>query len=134
MGLITLFKRLVKDSPLTTSEVDNNWEKIEGLFPTATNEDIGKTIVLNSEKTGFEYAEPISNGVSKINNLKEDVNITAGTNINIETDDINNQIIISADYKETGKYIREKIKKVADFITKTNDENGVAEALENIVL
>ena len=28
----------------------------------------------------------------------------------------------------------EQVKKVADFITKTNDEDGVAKALENIVL
>lgn len=29
MGLITLFKRLAKGSPLTTSEVDSNWQTIE---------------------------------------------------------------------------------------------------------
>ena len=28
----------------------------------------------------------------------------------------------------------EQVKKVANFITKTNDEDGVAKALENIVL
>ena len=104
MGLLNLLKRIDKGSytdptkVLSSTEVDSNWQKIMDLFPTPAsgNTDVGKVPVLKSDKTGFEYAEPISNGVSKINNLKEDVNITAGTNINIETDDINNQIIISA--------------------------------------
>ena len=50
--------------------------------------------------------------------------------------DNNNDILM---IKNAGRGIamghsNEQVKKVADFITKTNDENGVAEALENIVL
>lgn len=58
MGLLSLYKRIIKGSQLTTAEVDNNWEKIENLFPTPASgsADIGKTLVLNSAKTGFEYA------------------------------------------------------------------------------
>ena len=56
MGLFNLFKRLTKGSPLTHAEVDGNWDKIENAFPTpaAGTADVGKALVLRSDKTGFE--------------------------------------------------------------------------------
>lgn len=58
MGLLSLFKRSEKGSPLTTVEVDGNWQKIMELFPTpaAGSTDIGKVPVLKANKAGFEYA------------------------------------------------------------------------------
>ena len=57
MGLFNLFKRLTKGSPLTHAEVDGNWDKIENAFPTpaAGTADVGKALVLRSDKTGFEF-------------------------------------------------------------------------------
>jgi hypothetical protein len=64
MGLLSLIKRISKGAygnpanRLTNAEVDNNWQQIIDLFPTPAsgNTDVGKTVVLNSAKTGFDYA------------------------------------------------------------------------------
>jgi hypothetical protein len=78
MSLITLFKRLVKGSPLSTVEVDGNWTKIEALFPSASDSDIGKTVVLKSDKTGFDFVElpsgstPSLSQVTTVDNVTED--------------------------------------------------------------
>ena len=55
MGLKSLIKRTTKGSPLTHTEVDDNWQAIEDTFQTPTDSDIGKVPVLKSDKTGFEY-------------------------------------------------------------------------------
>lgn len=56
MGLLDLFKRSNQPTRLTPTQVDSNWQKIMDLFPTPTNSDVGKTVVLNPTKTGFNYA------------------------------------------------------------------------------
>ena len=66
--------------------------------------------------------------IMKLENIKQEEVMSFGDN--------NNDILM---IKNAGRGIamghsNEQVKKVADFITKTNDENGVAEALENIVL
>lgn len=55
MGLLDLFKRSNQPTRLTSTQVDSNWQKIMDLFPTPTNSDVGKTVVLNPTKTGFNY-------------------------------------------------------------------------------
>ena len=66
MGLFNLFKRLTKGSPLTHAEVDGNWDKIENAFPTpaAGTADVGKALVLRSDKTGFEFVSLLGGGGS----------------------------------------------------------------------
>ena len=64
----------------------------------------------------------------KMENIKQEEVISFGDN--------NNDILM---IKNAGLGIamghsNEQVKKVANFITKTNDEDGVAKALENIVL
>jgi hypothetical protein len=56
MGLKSLIKRITKGSPLTHTEVDDNWQAIEDTFQTPTDSDIGKVPVLNPDKETFSYA------------------------------------------------------------------------------
>jgi len=56
MGLKSLIKRTTKGSPLTHTEVDDNWQAIEDTFQTPTDSDIGKVPVLNPDKETFSYA------------------------------------------------------------------------------
>lgn len=56
MGLKNLVKRITKGSPLTHTEVDDNWQAIEDTFQTPTDSDIGKVPVLNPDKETFSYA------------------------------------------------------------------------------
>lgn len=59
MGLLDLFKRTApgQTTPLSTAQVDSNWQKIMDLFPTPANgnTDVGKALTLNSAKTGFDF-------------------------------------------------------------------------------
>ena len=67
MGLLDLLKRIEKGSytdptkKLTGAEVDSNLQKLIDLYPTPTNADIGKTVVLRTDKKGFEYVALPSN-------------------------------------------------------------------------
>lgn len=64
MGLLDLNKRNEQNNKLTSQQVDENWSKIEALFPTPANgnTDVGKTVVLKADKTGFEYATLAAGG------------------------------------------------------------------------
>lgn len=77
MGLLNLIKRISKGAyndptkALSGAEVDGNWQKINDLFPDATNADVGKTVILKSDKSGFEYAPlptipTVGNGVMSL--------------------------------------------------------------------
>lgn len=61
MGLLDLFKRTSpgQTTPLSTAQVDSNWQKIMDLFPTPAsgNTDVGKVPALKSDKTGFEFVQ-----------------------------------------------------------------------------
>ncbi|HNY55880.1 MAG TPA: hypothetical protein PKI86_09640, partial [Chitinophagales bacterium] len=65
MGLLYLFKRTAsgQTTPLSTTQVDSNWQKIMDLFPTpaAGTTDVGKVPALKADKTGFEYV-PLATG------------------------------------------------------------------------
>ena len=67
MGLLYLFKRTAsgQTTPLSTTQVDSNWQKIMDLFPTpaAGTTDVGKVPALKADKTGFEYV-PLATGGS----------------------------------------------------------------------
>ena len=86
---------------------------------------------------GYYYTEVSSKNVDKWYAIEEIMKLE-----NIEQEEVmsfgdnNNDILM---IKNAGLGIamghsNEQVKKVADFITKTNDEDGVAKALENIVL
>ena len=66
MGLKSLIKRTTKGSPLTHTEVDDNWQAIEDTFQTPTDSDIGKVPVLKSDKTGFEFVSLPGGGGGQI--------------------------------------------------------------------
>ena len=77
MGLLNLIKRISKGAyndptkALSGAEVDGNWQKINDLFPDATDADVGKTVILKSDKSGFEYAPlptipTVGNGVMSL--------------------------------------------------------------------
>jgi hypothetical protein len=84
MGLLDLFKRTAsgQTTPLSTTQVDSNWQKIMDLFPTpaAGTTDVGKVPALKADKTGFNYAPVISS-------------IIPGANISIDVTDPNNPVI-----------------------------------------
>ena len=129
MGLLSLIKRISKGAygnpanRLTNAEVDNNWQQIIDLFPTPAsgNTDVGKTVVLNSAKTGFDYAPLPNGGVQSIvggDNVTVDntdpenpiinssgvQNIVAGTNITVDNTDPENPIV-TASFTQQGKYL-----------------------------
>jgi hypothetical protein len=61
MSLLDLFKRTSpgQTTPLSTAQVDSNWQKIMDLFPTPAsgNTDVGKVPALKADKTGFEFVQ-----------------------------------------------------------------------------
>ena len=91
----------------------------------------------NEISVGYYYTEVSSKNVDKWYAIEEIMKLE-----NIEQEEVmsfgdnNNDILM---IKNAGLGIamghsNEQVKKVANFITKTNDEDGVAKALENIVL
>jgi len=95
MGLLYLFKRTAsgQTTPLSTTQVDSNWQKIMDLFPTPANgtTDIGKVPALKADKTGFNYAPVISS-------------IIPGANISIDVTDPNNPVISAINAPEMSIY------------------------------
>lgn len=129
MGLLSLIKRISNGAygnpanRLTNAEVDNNWQQIIDLFPTPAsgNTDVGKTVVLNSAKTGFDYVALPNGGVQSVvggDNVSIDntdpenpivsasgvQNIVAGTNITVDNTDPKNPIV-TASFTQQGKYL-----------------------------
>jgi len=97
MGLLDLFKRTAsgQTTPLSTTQVDSNWQKIMDLFPTpaAGTTDIGKVPALKADKTGFNYAPVISS-------------IIPGANISIDVTDPNNPVISAiSNAMQSSKYL-----------------------------
>ena len=97
MGLLDLFKRTAsgQTTPLSTTQVDSNWQKIMDLFPTPANgtTDIGKVPALKADKTGFNYAPVISS-------------IIPGANISIDVTDPNNPVISAiSNAMQSSKYL-----------------------------
>ena len=97
MGLLDLFKRTAsgQTTPLSTTQVDSNWQKIMDLFPTpaAGTTDVGKVPALKADKTGFNYAPVISS-------------IIPGANISIDVTDPNNPVISAiSNAMQSSKYL-----------------------------
>ena len=86
MGLLDLNKRNEQNNKLTTQQVDENWSKIEALFPTPAsgNIDVGKTITLNSSKTGFDYTPlPTNTDAQTLSILGQDLSISGGNTVTL---------------------------------------------------
>ncbi|MBX7227828.1 MAG: hypothetical protein K1X55_17465 [Chitinophagales bacterium] len=82
MGLLSLFKRSVKGSKLTSAELDQNWTDIENVFPNPTG-NANKAIIINAGANGLDLLD-LTNPLSVANLFTADG--TLQNNRNVELD------------------------------------------------